>query len=238
MPDRVIVEVLVAAPIETVRKALREPKEICRWFGWDYPDLARDVEMMFPEGIVEDVSAPGFSDRFTVEDAGTHTVVRVIRSAPVTDGTWQGVYDDTVEGWITFLHQLEFALERHAGQDRRTIFLNGRMKDAATPAPVVALGLERLATVPIGERYEIATPAGEGLAGTVQYRSAGQLGLTVDGYGNGLLIVATRPVTAKSHFGGGQIVITTYDMPDAAFAAARDRWTAWWEKAYEVIEIR
>ena len=116
--------------------------------------------------------------------------------------------------------------------------LSQRIKEASTPAPLVALGLERLATVPVGDRYEIATPAGEGLAGTVRYRTAGQLGLTVDGYGDGLLIVATRPVTAKSHFGGGQIVITTYGITDAAFAAARDRWTAWWEKTYEVIEIR
>jgi hypothetical protein len=239
MPDRVIVEVLIAAPIDRVRKALRDPKEIGLWFGWDYPTLDQDIQMMFPDGIVEDVSSPGFSDRFVVEDAGTHTVVRVIRSAPVSEGTWQGIYDDTAQGWVTFLQQLKFALERHAGQTRRTVYLNGRAKDAATLPPVFALNLHRLATVPVGERYEIATPAGETLRGTIQYRAAGDdLGLTVDDYGEGLLVLNTRPRTAKSLHGGGAIVITTYGMDDSAFAAMRARWEAWWTHTYEVIEIR
>src|SRR5262245_60629694 len=243
MPDRVLVEVLVAAPIDTVWKALRDPAEICRWFGWDYPDLAKEVQMIFVDHVIEDaanrtLSAKEMPDRFVVEDAGTHTVVRIIRSAPVTDAGWQGIYDDVYEGWTMFLQQLKFALERHAGADRRTIYLNGRTKDAATPLPLAALGFSRLAAVPTGERYEIDTPAGETLRGIVRYRAADHLGLTVDDYGDGLLIVTTRPRTAKSPFGGGSIVITTYDMPDAAFTAARQRWADWWERTYEVIEIR
>ena len=231
MPDRVLVEVLVAAPIDTVWKALRDPAEICRWFGWDYPDLARDVEMMFVD-LIEDVAARTLSskhypDRFVLEDAGSHTVVRIVRSAPVTDGGWQGIYDDVHDGWITFLQQLKFALERHPGAARRTIFLNGRAKDAATPPPPIALGLNGLAVIPIGERYEIDTTVGETLRGTVYYRSADQVGLTVDDYGDGLLIVARRPRTKKSLFGGGQIVITTYGMPEEAFAAMRRRWADW-----------
>ena len=242
MPDRVLVEVLVAAPIDTVWKALRDPAEICRWFGWDYPDLAKEVEMIFVD-LIEDVAARTLSskhypDRFVLEDAGSHTVVRVVRSAPVTEGGWQGIYDDVQDGWITFLQQLKFALERHPGANRRTIFLNGRAKDATTPPPPIALGFDRLAAVPVGERYEIDTPAGETLGGLIRYRTADQVGLTVDDYGDGLLIVARRPRTAKSPFGGGQIVITTYGMPDAAFAAARQRWAEWWERTYEVIEIR
>lgn len=35
------------------------------------------------------------------------------------------------------------------------------------------------------------------------FRSAYQLGLTVDGYGDGLLIAIARPKTAKSAHGGG-----------------------------------
>jgi hypothetical protein len=242
MPDRVLVEVLVAAPIDTVWKALRDPAEVCRWFGWDYPDLAKDVDMIFG-GLVEDVAAhtltsEHYPDRFVLEDAGSHTVVRIVRSAPVTDGGWQGIYDDVYDGWIMFVQQLKFALERHPGADRRTIFLNGRAKDAATPPPPTALGFSRLAVVPIGERYEIDTPVGETLRGIVRYRTADHVGLTVDDYGDGLLIVTTRPRTAKSAFGGGQMVITTYGMADAAFTAARQRWADWWERTYEVIEIR
>ena len=56
------------------------------------------------------------------------------------------------------------------------------------------------------------------------YRGAYQLGLTVDGYGDGLLIVCARPRTAKSHHGGGNVVVTTYGLDDAAFGSVQDRW--------------
>lgn len=52
-------------------------------------------------------------DRFTLAANGEHTIVRLIRSAPVTNASWQGIYDDIVEGWLTFIQQLRFALERH-----------------------------------------------------------------------------------------------------------------------------
>lgn len=41
--DRVIVDILVVAPIDVVWRALREPAEINRWFGWDYPQLAEET---------------------------------------------------------------------------------------------------------------------------------------------------------------------------------------------------
>ena len=65
-----------------------------------------------------------------------------------------------------------------------------------------------------------------------------RLGLTVDGYGDGLMIIGTRPTTAKSPHGGGNVVITTYGLDDAKFAALRDRWTAWWSNRYEVIAVQ
>ena len=54
-----------------------------------------------------------------LEDRGETTVVRVTRAAPA--GGWEGVYDEVNEGWLTFFQQLRFYLERHPGQDRRTL---------------------------------------------------------------------------------------------------------------------
>jgi hypothetical protein len=243
MADRVLVEILVAAPIETVWKAVRDPLEMQRWFGWDYPNLAADLDMMFSglkTVIANDAERTLFDepDRFTFEAVGAQTIVRVIRSAPVTDDAWTGIYSDVIEGWLTFFQQLKFVLERHPGAARRTLYLNGRAASAATPQPAEALGLAPLSILPVGERYSVKTATGETLEGTVQHRGSYQLGLTVDGYGDGLVIVSARPRTAKSPYGGGNIIVTTYGLDDAAYAQVRERWAKWWRDTYEVIEIQ
>jgi hypothetical protein len=79
---------------------------------------------------------------------------------------------------------------------------------------------------------------GDTLEGQIWVRSPYQLGLTVDGYGDGLIIIGTRPTTGKSPHGGGNAVITTYGLDDRTFAALRDRWIAWWGNQYEVIEVQ
>ena len=45
-PDRVLVEILVAAHIDDVWRALRDPVQITRWFGWDYAGLSEEVQMV------------------------------------------------------------------------------------------------------------------------------------------------------------------------------------------------
>jgi hypothetical protein len=241
--DRVLVELLIAAPIDTVWRALRDPKEIARWFGWQYPGLPEEIDMIFGGFEVSEsthtLQSQNFPDRYTLEAHGPdYTIVRVIRSAAPTDKSWQGIYDDIFDGWLTFTEQLRFALMRHPGADRRTLFCNGRSATPDVPPPAEALGLTRLAVVPIGQRYMVKTAMGDTLEGEIWFRSANLIGLTVDAYGDGLLIVATRPATAKSPHGGGTVCITTYGFDDAAFAALRGRWSDWWHSRYEVLEIQ
>ena len=241
--DRVIIEVVVAAPIETVWRALRDPVEIQRWFGWDHPGLAEEVDYIFYKASTaseEDQTRRAIDmgdDRFVLEAIGEQTIVRLIRSAPASDVSWKGIYDDVVEGWITFVQQLRFAMERHRGAERRTLFLNGRARAAGTPLPGDALGFGALSTVPVGERYAITTAFGERLEGTVWFRTAYQMGVTVDAFGDGLLIPNDRPQTGKSPHGGGNVVITTYGLSDRAFADLQERWKRWWTATYEVIEM-
>jgi hypothetical protein len=241
--DRVLVEIVIAAPLDTVWKALREPAEIKRWFGWDYPGLDEEVDLIFAKGA-DASGAPrtlqfnGVPDRYELEPIGaSHTVVRVIRSAPVTHGTWTGVYDDTVEGWLAFTEQLRFALERHPGASRRTIYLNGRATAAGTPLPADALGLTPVAVVPIGAGYSATLATGDAVSGEVRFRSIHQLGLTIAEYGDGLLITTTRTATDKSPHGGGSLCLTTYGMDDREFVRLRDRWSAWWRERYEAIDV-
>ena len=240
--DRVIVEILVAAPIDVVWRALREPAEINRWFGWDYPQLAEEIAVIFGDDAVvasdADHTLSLMPDRFTLEANGEHTIVRLIRSAPVTDASWQGIYDDIVEGWLTFIQQLRFALERHRGAERRTLYLNGRSTSSGTLLPAQAFGIANLEVVPVGQRYAMTNAMGEAMEGEVWFRAGNQIGLTVDGYGDGLIIFGTRPRTSKSPHGGGSAVITIYGFDDQALAKLRDRWNAWWTGLYESIEVQ
>jgi len=240
--DRVLVEIIVAAPIDRVWSALRDRAQISEWFGWQFPgaDAHYDWVAAAPASTRGDVREITHDpDRYVVEpyDEG-RTIVRVIRSAPATDKSWTGIYDDVFEGWMTFTQQLRFLVERAPTLTRRTLYLNGRAGNAGDPAPLEALGLGALATTGIGERYAIKTATGDTLSGEVWYRSTYQLGLTVKEFGDGLLVVNTRPTTAKSPHGGGTVMLVTYGLSDAALADLFTRWPAWWKKSFEVIEIQ
>ena len=65
------------------------------------------------------------------------------------------------------------------------------------PLPLVALGLAGIASVSRGQRYEVTVAAGETLAGEVWFRSQNQLGISVDAYGDGLLVVSSEPPAAR-----------------------------------------
>ena len=52
-PSRVVVDVTIAAPIERVWQALRDPALLAQWFGWDYDKLADEIDGYFLGGAVE-----------------------------------------------------------------------------------------------------------------------------------------------------------------------------------------
>lgn len=118
MSDPVIWEVVVAAPADAVWRALREPSEIRRWFGWEHDGLDEEIDAIFRQGAKADDAGRtldmGPGGAISLEDRGDATVVRVRRAAP-------GGYDEINEGWLTFVQQLRFYLERHRGRRRRTV---------------------------------------------------------------------------------------------------------------------
>ena len=121
----VVVELTLPAQPDHVWRHLREPALISRWFGWDYEGLGHEIDVIFlQEPSVDDRGhllewGDGIqeSDRIELVDRGVETVLRITRGAPA-DG-----YDDLAEGWITFAHQLRFALERGGRAERRTLHL-------------------------------------------------------------------------------------------------------------------
>lgn len=71
--------------------------------------------------------------------------------------------------------------------------------------------------------YAARVAPGDTLAGTVWFRAEHQLGLTVDAWGDGLLVVA-----GQAPPGDAMAVLTTHGLDEAARADLAERWTTWW----------
>jgi hypothetical protein len=240
--EKVVVEVVIAARAEEVWRALREPAEIRRWFGWEYADIAEEITYIFEKApVVEegrrlDFPGPGEPFIFTLEPRGEQTVLRVVRAAPA-GADWDGIYDEIVEGWRTFVQQLRFVLDHHRGETRRTLYLSGHSREGG-PRPPAALGLSPLLSAQPGERYAVQIGPGDALTGDVLFRSAHQIGLAIDGLGHGMLVVHNRPPTPTSPHGGGMAVLTTYGLDDETFEALSARWTRWWNGEFDRPEVQ
>lgn len=226
---RTYVEVTVSAPADEVWRALRDPAQIAQWFGWDAETLPDEIDYIFAKHAHADDAArtiqwDGQPDRFEVEARGELTVVRVVRAAPAAEHVWDDVFEDMTQGWISFVYQLKLWFDR-ARAARRTIFLSGRPREGG-PLAAAALGL---AGGPPGSPYRAMAPFGDELAGRISHQNRFQLGVTVDAYGDGLIVIIDRPPGGKYPTGASMVTITTFGLADAAFTALESRWRAWWD---------
>lgn len=232
--DHVLVEVTVPAPADAVWAALRDPQKIRNWFGWDADSLKDEIDFIFVTHAEADdekrvVSFVGVNDRYEVEARGDASVVRVVRSAPA--GDWSDVFDGMIEGWISFTWQLAFAFARHADQPRRTTFLSGPPREDRLARSL--LGLDA-APAP-GEPWSMPLGPDARASGEVWFLARHQTGVTVDAWGDGLLVVVDQPPTEKNPRGTTMLTLTTYGLSDAAFADLETRWKGWWDERFETV---
>jgi len=235
MPDRVLVELTIAAPADAVWEALRDRDQLFNWFGWEAESLKEEIEYIFHTPARRDEEKKvlffeGVPDRFELTDLGGRTVLRVVRAVPEGE-SWEGVYQDMVEGWISFVVQLKLAMEQHDLAPRRTLYLEGAAV-AGGAAPLAALGLTEAAETPIGEPVRVMLPTGDAVAGVAWHRTPWQFAVTMPQWGNGLLIVTDKSVTETSPDGRGMVILTTYGLSDEAFSALEGRWKAWWNAKF------
>lgn len=236
-----LIEVALPVPVETAWSYLRDPELIGRWFGWDYDGLDAEIRAIFLECPTVDssVSAGGAvhalewnydaetGDRFELLPArGDACRLRVYRWTAADGAAW----DDIAEGWITFVQQLRFTLARHPDAERKTLFLAAPARAATTLPLAQALGLEGVAAAPAGAPYEAATAPGDILTGTVWFRTPHQLGLTVDGLHDGLLILTEKPAAVDPPFGSAMIILSAHGAGVDGLASLAPRWEAWWQE--------
>lgn len=233
MEDHVLVEVTVPAPADAVWAALRDPAKIKDWFGWEADSLKDEIDFIFVTHAAADeatrtVTFVGVNDRYEVEARGDHSLVRVVRSAPA--GDWSDVFDGMIEGWISFTWQLAFAFARHPGQPRRTIFFSGPPR-----ADQLGRSLMGLDAAPApGEPYAMPLGPDVDASGQVWFTARHQIGVTVDAWGDGLLVVVdSPPKEEKRPRGSTMLTLTTYGLSDAAFADLESRWRDWWDARFE-----
>ena len=237
--SRVLVEVTIAAPVDTVWRAVREPDQLLNWFGWDADTLAEEVEVIFGRPAAVDEQAhtirfqawEGISDGFELAPRQGATVLRVVRFGATADIDWKSTYEDVNEGWVNFVQQLRLLLERHPGARRRTIYRSGAARPGV-PAPSEALGLASLRERPDGADYEAVLPTGDEIGGVIWHRTHFQLGMLVRAWGDGLLVVDDKDATPSRPHGGGAVLLTTFGLDDATFAALERRFAQWWEERY------
>jgi hypothetical protein len=222
MAERPTIQVTVAAPVDAVWAALRDEQKIRHWHGWEYtggPDSSLDQEIdliFFTDVTVGDHTiALNGGDRIELTPVDGGTRVTLTRAPRGDDPDWASYYTDITEGWITFMNQLRFAVERHPDDARRTVFLSGQAKTS----PLTALSAAGLQP---GERYELEFP-GEAATGQVWYRSEHQLGLTVDGWNDGLLVLSHTPGT-----GASMAILSLYTVEESRHTDLTKQWHDWW----------
>ncbi|MDQ8755078.1 hypothetical protein RCO27_02445 [Sphingosinicella sp. LHD-64] len=234
--DRLLVEVTIAAPAGDVWEAIRDQEKIRNWFGWDADTLKDEIDFIFgrygrADGATRTLRFEGTEDRFEVAERGSGSVLRVIRAAPA-DESWDDIYEDMTEGWISFVQQLRLAMERHGLGPRRTIYLSGNAKEGGS-GPIAALGLTSLRAHEDRHVVRVDLPTGEVVKGEVWHRTSWQIGMTVPQWGDGLLIATDKSLTDAAAHGRGMLILTTYGLSEDAFVALEARWRGWWDTHYE-----
>ncbi|MFN8200787.1 MAG: SRPBCC domain-containing protein [Nakamurella multipartita] len=239
-----IIEVTVAAPIDEVWPALRDPGQLRNWHGWEYdlPDgtdaLEAEIQTIYFNPTVIEEPPHRLSlgtDVFELAEVDGGVRVRITRAPRGADPDWDAYYDDITEGWRTFLFQLKWALERHPGQTRVTHFTAGTPH---RPGPVVSrLGLLEIAAQPVGSAFTTVLPMGLALSGTVFFRTEHQLGLTVAEWGDGLLEVADSPPAPHRPVAGSAAILSLYGLGEDAVTQLRATWDRWWDREFQAVTM-
>jgi uncharacterized protein YndB with AHSA1/START domain len=216
------IEVTIAAPIDTVWHALRDRETIRHWHGWEAEGLDDEIDLIYFNHFTEDPAARTLGvqegDLIRLEPHGDGTRVTLTRAPKGVNPDWDAYYDDITEGWIVFLNQLRFAVERQPGKPRRTVFLNSHNKSGRD--------LEQELDPWSGDLV------GEDVRTEVWYRTEHQLGVTVDAWGDGLLVIASSGPTEAKPDGLAMAVLSTYGLTDDQLADLTERWRAWWTERY------
>lgn len=232
--------VVINADAPQVWTMLREPSKVAQWHGWQAEDLDDEIKEIYFSADVEEspdhtsLTVHG-GDIFELRPVPQGTLVSVTRAAVDHNSEWAAWDEDITQGWLMFLQQLRFALERHPHGKRHTLFLQ---VPGGAGSAIDKLGLAELPAR--GDNYQLTLATGEEISGKVWYRTNHQVGLTVHSYadhGDGLLVVADQLAIEDVRPDGGSMVIaSTYGLGAARLDSIRSSWDSWRAENYPTSE--
>lgn len=242
LAPREVVSVDVPVPFDTAWAYLRRPELVRRWYAWDCPELDDEIQHVFVQEAVAqraDSGLPVGSLRWHNHDrvdlhggwgGAPRTTITVRRPEHALLASYDGVRDDVDERWVTWLHQLAYALGRHLGEERHAFAVRG-LDAERVDRLLYRVGLHGARGVPVGGAVEIHRPDGSVLGGTLEYCAPHQFGVALHGRGGSLLVVQLVPPASHPPNGAVTAIWSTYGLPAEALSAAADRWRAWWQVA-------
>jgi hypothetical protein len=229
------VEVTLPATVDEVWRAFRDPELVRRWHGWDYEGIEDEIKQIYSEGasVIDEGKALLIGGHlFSFVPSGDVTIARVTRAESADGADWSGFYLDIEEGWLTFLQQLAFALSRHWHENRKSFYVSGMTLDGAPTPPAKVLDMSTVDGIAIGDTYSVEAPWGP-MNGMVWFRSALQTGLTVDEWGDGLVVLTTSP-SAEPKGAHHALVATLYEADPSIAKSIELEVVAHWHKRYKV----
>jgi uncharacterized protein YndB with AHSA1/START domain len=237
-PTRAVTrEIAIAAPVDTVWKALTDAEELTRWFpryarvepgaggrlwrAWQSGDEVEErIERWEPNAHLRTVGLTGgwkgiATDYYLTTRSGT-TVLRVVSSGFGSDADWDALYDAFGGGWDFELRGLRHYLEHHAGVPRLIALARGSRASTANEswrrilAPGGWMGRRGLTELIQGARYSARLASGLHLSGIVHlWQPTHQFAATVDDLNNAYLRVDTRCI---GEMGTPWIWLSTYGV--------------------------
>jgi uncharacterized protein YndB with AHSA1/START domain len=252
----IVKEIEVAAPLETVWKALTDGTDLARWFPLEAsfePGVGGKVRLSWgPEFEAtstltiwepdkrfgwESATPSGnpLSMEFSVEARGGKTLVRVTQSGFSSGSEWdEEFFDSTDYGWGFMLFNLREYLERHAGQARLVAWPRVQVEMAreiiyeqlAGTNGIFAEG--SLGKLRAGATYSLRTSLGEVWSGRVAFILPPRgFCVTVDSL-NGSLAWLTIEGTGGTY--EAQLWFSMYRLPQERVTEMETQWTAQMKK--------
>jgi uncharacterized protein YndB with AHSA1/START domain len=254
----VVKEIEVAAPVETVWKALTDGTELARWFPLEAsvePGVGGKMRLSW--GPAFEATAPltiwepnkryrsehtspsgnPVTVEFSIEARGGKTLVRMTQSGFAAASEWEDEYwDSTNYGWGFMFFNLREYLERHAGQARLVAWprVQAEMAREAIyeklvgPGGIFAEGA--LGKLREGGTYSLRTATGEVWSGRVAFIMPPRgFCVTIESL-NGALAWLT--VEGAGGTFEAQLWFSTYGLPQQRVTHLESHWNAEFQRIF------